>query len=117
MADLSQHSNYTGAYSGLLDNLWVTLAVAGFCLVGYELEVHIPRRRGRDGTFRRIPVRVVWAVRGQWVRWRRRKSKSGSEGGGEGRPSTEGLIRGRDGGNEVDEARRRLGSREAWEFG
>jgi hypothetical protein len=112
MADLSQHSNYTGAYSGLLDNLWVTLALAGFCLVGYELEVHIPRRRGRDGTFRRIPVRVILALREQWGRWRRRKAK-----GGVGRPSTEGLIRGRDRGNEVDEARRKLGSREAWEFG
>ncbi|KAK8866036.1 hypothetical protein IAR55_001187 [Kwoniella newhampshirensis] len=66
MADLSQHTNYTAAYSGLLDNFYLTLGIAGACLIGYEIEVHMPRRRGRDGRFQRIPVRVYHAVRG-WV--------------------------------------------------
>ena len=61
MASLEQHTSYTGAYSGLLDNFWVTLAIAGICVVGHEIEIHIPRRRGRDGRYRRIPVRLFQA--------------------------------------------------------
>jgi hypothetical protein len=127
MADLSQH-NYTGDYSGLLNNFYITLVVAGVCVVGYEIEVHIPRRRGRDGTFRRVPVRVYWAAKKAWRGWKRGRRKG--EGGVE-RPSQEGLVRegekgyGRAGEGEgsaereegQDEARKRLGDRESWEFG
>lgn len=119
MADITQHSNYTGKYSGLLDNFWVTLTVAGICLIGYEIEVHIPRRRGKDGTFQRIPVRIFFAAERAWYRWRSAgwKAENGKE-----RPSQEGLVREKgkevvEGDEEQDEARRRLGSRERWEFG
>ena len=115
MADLSQHTNYTGAYSGLLDNLWVTLCVAGACLVGYELEVHVPRRHGREGTFERIPVRLYRAA---GRAWRRQRLKSGGGGSGEERTSEEGLVRERkDEGKATTDARNSLGSRESWEFG
>jgi hypothetical protein len=114
MADLSQHTNYTGAYSGLVDNLWVTLAIAGACLVGYEIEVRVPRRRGKDGTFRGVPTRIVLALGRSLGAWRRRRAV---EQVAEGRPSTERLIRPKFGEDEVVVARRRLGSREAWEFG
>ncbi|WWD17764.1 hypothetical protein CI109_102205 [Kwoniella shandongensis] len=75
MADLSQHTNYTAAYSGLLDNFYLTLGIAGACLIGYEIEVHIPRRRGKDGRFQRIPVRVYHALRGMWG-WGRGEGKA-----------------------------------------
>ncbi|ORX36074.1 hypothetical protein BD324DRAFT_642750 [Kockovaella imperatae] len=108
MADLSQHTNYTGAYSGLLDNLWVTLAIAGICLVGHEIEVHIPRRHGKQGTFRRIPVRVVHAAGGAWRNWRSKRRKDRDQ-------VEQGTV--------VEEKeqkktpREKLGSRESWEFG
>jgi len=112
MADLSQVQSYTGKYSGLLNNLYVTITIAGICLIGYEIEVHVPRRRGRDGTFRRIPVRIYWGVKKAWCGWRRGKWRSE----GEERPSQEGLVREK-GGGDVDRARQRLGDREQWEFG
>ena len=110
MADLSQHTNYTGAYSGLLDNLWVTLAIGAVCLVGHEIEVHVPRRHGKEGSFKRIPVRVVLAAKRQWSRWRsgRRKDVQGENGAFE-----------KDNGERAErqEAIRNRGSRESWEFG
>jgi hypothetical protein len=113
MADLSQHTNYTGAYSGLLDNLYVTIAVAAVCLLGYEIEVHIPRRRGRAGKFRRIPVRLWLAMKGLG----KGKEKNGNR--KVGRDSSEGLVgekvEGRD--KNLVQERNRLGSRESWEFG
>ncbi|WWC58483.1 uncharacterized protein I303_101026 [Kwoniella dejecticola CBS 10117] len=112
MADLSQHTNYTAAYSGLLDNFYLTLAIAGACLIGYEIEVHIPRRRGNDGPFQRIPVRLFHAAQRGWNHF---KGKRGREHDREdGRPSSEGLVRDQ---NDEDRARRRLGDRESWEFG
>ncbi|ORY32231.1 putative integral membrane protein [Naematelia encephala] len=117
MADLEQHINYTGKYSGLLDNLWVTLGIAAVCLVGYEIEVHIPRRRGRDGSYRRVPVRVILAFKRGWASWRRGELSWRGKGSSE-RPSTDGFIREKpEGDTKVEEARRKLGSREAWEFG
>jgi hypothetical protein len=113
MADLTQHTNYTAAYSGLLDNFWLTLAIAGACLVGYEIEVHIPRRRGRDGPFKRIPVRVVHAAKRAWKR--RKEGKLEGEKGG--RKSTEQLVEKGVEDERVAEARAKLGSRESWEFG
>ncbi|KAK4684446.1 calcium permeable stress-gated cation channel, partial [Tremellales sp. Uapishka_1] len=115
MADLSQHTNYTARYSGLLDNFWLTLAIAGVCLVGYELEIHVPRRRGREGRFRRVPVRMGLAVMDRW--------KNRTKEGGKGKPlrRDEGELSEEKNGEVQDEklleARRRLGSRENWEFG
>lgn len=107
MADLAQHSSYTAEYSGLLDNLYLTLAIAGACLIGYELEVHIPRRRGRDGTFRRIPARIFLAARG-----RLSSRKDGVESHARKEVSLEkSAVTGLDG------ARQKLGDRESWEFG
>ena len=113
MADLAQHINYTGEYSGLLDNLWLTLAIAGVCVVGYELEVHMPRRRGKDGTFQRLPARAVAALRRLRTGGRTRgRSRAGSgaieivvEKQSTPTPTKE------------DFDRARLGSRERWEFG
>lgn len=113
MADLSQVTTYTGKYSGLLNNLYVTITVAGVCLIGYEIEVHVPRRRGRDGTFKRIPVRVFLGVKRAWSSWRRGRRRSGET---EERLSQEGFV-GEKGRAEDDEARKRLGAREQWEFG
>ena len=110
MADLSQHTNYTGAYSGLLDNLWVTLAIGAACLVGHEIEVRVPRRHGKQGTFRRVPVRVVLAARRQWSKWRSGRRKEVEDGNGALEKET--LEK-----DELKEARRRLGARESWEFG
>ncbi|WVQ82649.1 hypothetical protein IAT38_004781 [Cryptococcus sp. DSM 104549] len=112
MADLSQHTNYTAAYSGLLDNFYLTLGIAGVCLVGYEIEAHVPRRRGKDGHFQRVPVRVWHALRGRWKRWRGKKAGEGPR-REDGRLSSEGLVS--PGKLEID-AREKLGSREAWEF-
>ncbi|WVW82429.1 hypothetical protein I302_104439 [Kwoniella bestiolae CBS 10118] len=112
MADLSQHTNYTAAYSGLLDNFYLTLAIAGACLIGYEVEVHIPRRRGKDGPFQRVPVRLYYAAKRGWRRLRTGKTQSHHR--EDGRPSSEGLVRDQDSG---DRARRQLGDRESWEFG
>lgn len=114
MADLSQHAAYTGDFSGLLNNLWLTLAIGGVCLVGYEIEVRIPRRRGWDGTKRTVWVRIYWAARGGWKRIR--------TGGKDRRHHEEGLQRSREPTvvNEkdaTDPERERLGDREAWEFG
>ena len=128
MADITQH-NYTGNYSGLLNNFYITLIVAGVCVVGYEIEVHIPRRRGRDGTFRRMPVRVYCAAKEAWSRRKRGRRKGDA---GRARPiSQEGLMRegekgyGRGGEGEgagelldgEEAERKRLGDRESWEFG
>ncbi|WWC86373.1 uncharacterized protein L201_001249 [Kwoniella dendrophila CBS 6074] len=112
MADLSQHTNYTAAYSGLLDNFYLTLAIAGACLVGYEIEVHIPRRRGRDGPFQRIPVRLYNAVQRSWNGFHVRVPKQDNR--QDGRPSSEGLVSDE---NNEDRAREKLGDREGWEFG
>ncbi|KAE8542852.1 hypothetical protein D1P53_000915 [Cryptococcus gattii VGV] len=115
MADLSQHANYTAAYSGLLDNFYLTVAIAGACFLGHEIEVHIPRQRGRDGPRQRLAVRAYNALARQWNRRkdpgtllqsRRRK--------GSWRLSSEGLV---GGDKPVDPERERLGSRESWEFG
>jgi hypothetical protein len=115
MADLSQHSNYTGAYSGLLDNFYVTLAIAGACLIGYEIEVRIPRRRGRSGRFRRIPVRIYNAVMriGKRPKGREIKGRAGTEGLVHGDREKQGVA----GQEQVSKERLRLGSRESWEFG
>lgn len=113
MADLAQHTNYTGEYSGLLDNLWLTLAIAGVCVLGYELEVHMPRRRGKDGTFRRVPVRAVVALKEQWMSWRARgRSRAASD-------AIQIVVEKQDTTPPTKEEfdRARLGSREAWEFG
>ncbi|OCF73930.1 hypothetical protein I204_05778 [Kwoniella mangroviensis CBS 8886] len=112
MADLSQHTNYTAAYSGLLDNFYLTLAIAGACLIGYEVEVHIPRRRGKDGRFQRVPVRLFYAAQRGWERLRGRGAKFQNR--EDGRPSSEGLVRDE---GEEDKARSKLGDRESWEFG
>ncbi|WRT64262.1 uncharacterized protein IL334_001193 [Kwoniella shivajii] len=112
MADLSQHTNYTAAYSGLLDNFYLTLAIAGACLVGYEIEVHIPRRRGREGRFQRIPTRLINAAQRAWNSWTSRNGNDHQR--KEGRASSEGLVRDE---SEEGKARNRLGPREGWEFG
>ena len=115
MADLSQVATYTGKYSGLLNNLYVTITVAGVCLIGYEIEVHVPRRRGKDGIFKRIPVRVYESLKSSWHGWKRGDRRT--RGGGE-RPSQEGLVREKGGPEaQADKARQRLGARESWEFG
>ena len=113
MADLAQHSGYSANWSGLLDNLYVTAAIAVVCLVGYEIEVHIPRRRGRDGTYQRVAVRLWYTARRRWERWRggTRGFKEDKE-----RPSTEVLMRGHET-TLMEEERKRLGDRESWEFG
>lgn len=115
MADLSQHANYTAAYSGLLDNFYLTVAIAGACLAGYEIEAHIPRQRGRDGPRQRLAVRAYNALA---RRWRERKdpgvSHQSRQGRGSWRLSSEGLVAGD---KPVDPERERLGSRESWEFG
>ena len=118
MADLAQHSNYTARYSGLLDNLYVTVVIAGVCLLGYEIEIHVPRRRGQEGPFKRIPVRLIRATKRVWRSWRLGESESREL---KDKLSQEGLIsekKEEDGEEDgkLRAARRRLGSREAWEF-
>lgn len=113
-ADIYQHKNYTGVYSGLLDNLWLTLAIAGACLVAYEIEVQIPRRRGRNGTFQHIHVRIYRAAQRGWKRWRsgapRVDHASSSQ-------TVSELKTGQPGQSaKLEAARKRLGDREAWEF-
>lgn len=111
MADLSQHANYTGAYSGLLNNLWLTLGIAGACLLGYEIEVRIPRRRGWQGGKKRAVVRIWWAGKKAWVRYRRRGEDGiDKEKGGEKRSLEEPE-------SNLAKERRRVGDREHWEFG
>jgi len=115
MADLSQHKSYDGAYSGLLDNFYVTLAIAGVCLLGHEIGVHISRRRGRDGPFKRIPVGLVIAAKRTLDSWRYGENESSQK---EGRVSNADRaidLSGEEG--KAAAARKRLGSREAWEFG
>ncbi|WVR05989.1 hypothetical protein IAU60_003017 [Kwoniella sp. DSM 27419] len=112
MADLSQHANYTAAYSGLLDNLYLTLAIAGACLVGYEIEVHIPRRRGTQGRFKRVPVRIYQAARRAW----RASDTSAPTLGDEHHHQQPSEQLDREEPNAHAE-RKRLGDREAWEFG
>ncbi|WVQ77073.1 hypothetical protein IAR50_006756 [Cryptococcus sp. DSM 104548] len=108
MADLSQHTNYNAKYSGLLDNLWLTLAIAGICLVGHELEVHIPRQRGTDGPRRLLVVRIYRALRN----WKRRRSSGGHESQRrDGRTSSEGLVE-----DKTNRPRDRPGSREDWDI-
>lgn len=115
MADLSQHANYTAAYSGLLDNFYLTVAIAGACFLGHEISVHIPRQRGRDGPRQRLAVRAYNALARQW---NRRKNPGASlqprRRKGSWRLSSEGLVAGD---KPVDPERERLGSREGWEFG
>lgn len=104
MADLTQHANYTGDFSGLLNNLWLTLAIGGFCLVGYEIEVRVPRRRGWDGTKKGVFVRIWMASARSWRRFRRK------------RPHPElGKVQVKD--EKSTDEYARLGDREAWEFG
>lgn len=117
MADLSQQKTYNGAYSGLVKNLYVTIGIAGIFLIGHEIEVHVRRRRGRDGTFQRIPVRIFHAAkralqgRGKGADRRRRKDEPRGVGVAE-------VLEGANAENEdLKEARRRLGGREGWEFG
>lgn len=116
MADLNQHINYTGAYSGLLDNFWVTLSIAAACLIGHEIEVRIPRRRGRDGSAQRIPIRLGLAAQRQWRRLRGRQRGSSSRDGrdilGSETTNEESIQEGN-----MTKARRKVGSRESWEFG
>lgn len=114
MADLESH-NYQAAYSGLVNNLYVTLAVAAACVIGYELEVHIPRRRGKDGPFHRIPVRLAAFV---MRRLRGRRRRGGRDDRGNDRACDEELVTEKpQGESDVGVARRQLGAREAWEFG
>lgn len=115
MTDLSQHTSYTAAYSGLLNNFWLTLAIAGACLLGHEIGIRIPRRRGRDGRFRRVGARVALACGRVW---RRRKRKKG--GGEEKRTRIEeekGLSKQEKEKLKEQRAREQLGDRESWEFG
>lgn len=107
MADLSQHLNYTAAYSGLVKNLWLTIGIAGICLIGYEIEVRVPRRRGRRGTARRMPVRVYQTIS---TIWKGRKRKSHFE-------DTRREAKWRGAENRLASERARVGDRESWEFG
>jgi len=108
MADLSQHVNYTAQFSGLLNNFYVTVAIAAACLTGHEIGVHFPRRRGRDGHFDRIPLRLVEAAKRGWERWRNRDKQI------EVGATSKGSVIDKEG---PSETRQSVGSREAWEFG
>lgn len=108
MADLSQRINYTAAYSGLLNNLWLTIGIAGVCLLGYEIEVRVPRRRGRRGTARRMPIR---AYEGILRIWKGRKRKPPQEVDGTAKPRWRGAE------ERLASERERVGDRESWEFG
>ncbi len=105
MADLSQNATYTGDFSGLLNNLWLTLAIGGVCLVGYEIEVQIPRRRGWHGTRRGVFVRV-WQASTRTLRRLRRRQ-----------PHPELGVKEDLRAEAKDSEYARLGDREAWEFG
>jgi hypothetical protein len=112
MADLSQHANYTGKYSGLLDNLWLTLAIGGVCLVGYEIEIRVPRRRGWQGTKQWVGLRIWRAGQRAWIDLRRHGRDTGHV------ESKEHAVEPKYADEpEGDPERRRLGDREAWEFG
>jgi hypothetical protein len=115
MADLTSRANYTGAYSGLLNNLWLTIAIAGVCLVGYEIEVRIPRRRGWQGTKKRAVVRIWWATKRAWARSRKRKDGSGSQDGEKGGE----VIKDGESAqmSKMQKERERVGDRESWAFG
>ena len=110
MADLPQR-DYSAAYSGLVKNLWLTIGIAGVCLIGYEIEVHMPRRRGRRGTFQRIPIRLYQASKRAWKRWKCRTK-------GPAQSSRKALWNST---YTIDEKlaveRERIGDRESWEFG
>jgi hypothetical protein len=112
MADLDQRPGYDAAYSGLVKNLWLTIGIAGVCLIGYEIEVHIPRRRGRRGTFRRFPVRIYLASARAWARWNSRPNDSTPSF----TPSTPRRELGT-GDEKLADERARIGDRESWEFG
>ena len=114
MADLTQHAAYTGDFSGLLNNLWLTLAIGGVCLLGYEIEIRIPRRRGWEGTRKRVWVRIYLKGKEWWDLSRRRGRNHRHQEDGmpkihDGSPSGEKEI--------SDAQRQKLGDREAWEFG
>lgn len=116
MADLSQHSNYSGAYSGLINNLYVTIGILGIFVIGHEVEIHIRRRRGRDGTFQRIPVRIYKAA--QRAIKRQKASRKRRNGQSDRREVSEGVISiSPDDDARTLEDRKRLGGREGWEFG
>jgi hypothetical protein len=115
MTDLSQHTSYTAAYSGLLNNFWLTLAIAGACLLGHEIGIRIPRRRGRDGRFRRVGARIALSVRRVWRRRRRRKKAGGDELSK--RTEDKQLSKEERKRREATKAREELGDRESWEFG
>nr|ODN96786.1 hypothetical protein L204_03495 [Cryptococcus depauperatus CBS 7855] len=112
MADLSQHANYTAAYSGLLDNFYLTLAIAGACLIGYEVEAHVPRKTGKEGPHERIWARIYKAAVRSWHRQKDLGIQHPER--RDGRSSSEGLV---DNEEKRDPERERLGSRESWEFG
>ena len=114
MADLSQHANYTGAWSGLLDNLWLTLAIGGVCILGYEIEIRVPRRRGWRGSKQWVGLRIWRAGSRAWAKARRRgRSNSNVESKMHEFEADGGATEKRG----EDRERRRLGDREAWEFG
>jgi hypothetical protein len=110
MADLKSRPDYNGAYSGLVKNLWLTIGIAGVCLIGYEIEVRIPRRRGRRGTFRRIPVRLYQACTRAWKRWKTRTPGPQSS-----RKALWNSTYTKD--EKLAVERERIGDRESWEFG
>lgn len=110
MADLDSRKDYNAAYSGLVKNLWLTIGIAGICLVGYEIEVHIPRRRGRRGTFRPIPVRLYQACTRAWKRWKTRTPGPQSS-----RKALWNSTYTND--EKLAVERERIGDRESWEFG
>lgn len=111
MADLRQRPDYTAAYSGLVKNLWLTIGIAGVCLIGYEIEVRIPRRRGRRGTFRRIHVRLYLACTRAWHKWKCRTP-------GAAQSSRRALWNSTYTHDEkLAVERERIGDRESWEFG
>ncbi|EIW72492.1 hypothetical protein TREMEDRAFT_66911 [Tremella mesenterica DSM 1558] len=117
MADLPQRTNYTAAYSGLLDNLYLTLAIAGACLGGYELLVHMPRRRGKQGRFQRVPVRAFFALKRFWTNRKRGRIRNNSSSypSDHKRQTTEDTAQTKTSKEEFERAR--LGSQEDWEFG
>lgn len=107
MADLDSRTGYTAAYSGLVKNLWLTIGIAGVCLIGYEIEVRIPRRRGRRGTFRRIPVRIYLASARAWTRWKSPSNDTSNTFTPSATTQDDRLAA----------ERERIGDRESWEFG
>jgi hypothetical protein len=112
MADLPARQGYTAAYSGLVKNLWLTIGIAGVCLIGYEIEVRIPRRRGRRGTFRHVPARLYLASARAWKRWKCRNPAQPAQ------SSRKALWNSTYTAEEkLAVERERVGDRESWEFG